>query len=282
MECSGRHRGLGVHLSFVRSISMDKWKDNELAKMKVGGNAKAKAFFNSQPDWDWNQPLTVRYNSKAAALYRDKIATESQGKDWSIETSAAKDYASSRVSGSSSQPAASMHKSASTGHFKSPAAASSANSEWQESEWSSYQNSNESSFINSNTVKTQRDEFFSRRTAENASRPDDLPPSQGGKYAGFGSSSYASGGPTRSQSTNVFPSTDFNSSAWMSAFSQLASKATESAVKISSIATQKATEIAGTVNEKVKKELDVVFHGTLLSFHPRFLFLFLFSVQTLR
>jgi hypothetical protein len=28
LECSGKHRGLGVHLSFVRSISMDKWKDS--------------------------------------------------------------------------------------------------------------------------------------------------------------------------------------------------------------------------------------------------------------
>lgn len=35
LECSGKHRGLGVHLSFVRSVSMDKWKDIELEKMKV-------------------------------------------------------------------------------------------------------------------------------------------------------------------------------------------------------------------------------------------------------
>ncbi|KAI2595620.1 ADP ribosylation factor GTPase activating protein 1, partial [Homo sapiens] len=37
LECSGRHRGLGVHLSFVRSVTMDKWKDIELEKMKAGG-----------------------------------------------------------------------------------------------------------------------------------------------------------------------------------------------------------------------------------------------------
>uniref|UniRef100_A0A8C8UBJ9 Arf-GAP domain-containing protein n=1 Tax=Peromyscus maniculatus bairdii TaxID=230844 RepID=A0A8C8UBJ9_PERMB len=41
LECSGRHRGLGVHLSFVCSVTMDKWKDIELEKMKVGGNANA-------------------------------------------------------------------------------------------------------------------------------------------------------------------------------------------------------------------------------------------------
>lgn len=39
LECSGKHRGLGVHLSFVRSVCMDKWKDIELEKMKVILNA---------------------------------------------------------------------------------------------------------------------------------------------------------------------------------------------------------------------------------------------------
>ena len=36
LECSGRHRGLGVHLSFVRSVSMDAWKDREIKAMRVG------------------------------------------------------------------------------------------------------------------------------------------------------------------------------------------------------------------------------------------------------
>lgn len=35
LECSGLHRSFGVHLSFVRSVTMDKWKDLELAKMRV-------------------------------------------------------------------------------------------------------------------------------------------------------------------------------------------------------------------------------------------------------
>ena len=73
LECSGKHRSLGVHLSFVRSVTMDKWKDAELAKMKAGGNKKAKVFLESYDDWDPDSPITVKYNSRAAALYKDKV-----------------------------------------------------------------------------------------------------------------------------------------------------------------------------------------------------------------
>ena len=52
---------------------MDKWKDLELEKMKVGGNRKAKEFLNTQDDWDEDMSLQERYNSRAAALYRDKV-----------------------------------------------------------------------------------------------------------------------------------------------------------------------------------------------------------------
>jgi len=90
--CSGKHRGLGVHLSFVRSITMDSWKDLELEKMKVGGNRNAKEFFESQPDWNDSMTIEQKYNTKAAALYRDKILSLAKGETWSPTTSSAKDY----------------------------------------------------------------------------------------------------------------------------------------------------------------------------------------------
>jgi len=74
LECSGKHRSLGVHLSFVRSVTMDKWKDIELEKMKAGGNRNAREFLEDQADWNDRAPITQRYNSKAAALYRDKLS----------------------------------------------------------------------------------------------------------------------------------------------------------------------------------------------------------------
>ena len=102
LECSGKHRGLGVHLSFVRSVTMDKWKEVELEKMKVGGNKRAKTFLSQQPDWSDSANITAKYNSKAAALYRDKVTTEAGGGSWSEDTSAAKNYKSSYIGGGAS------------------------------------------------------------------------------------------------------------------------------------------------------------------------------------
>lgn len=92
LECSGRHRGLGVHLSFVRSVTMDKWKDVELEKMKAGGNAKFREFLESQEDYDPCWSLQDKYNSKAAALFRDKVATLAEGREWSLESSPAQTW----------------------------------------------------------------------------------------------------------------------------------------------------------------------------------------------
>ncbi|XP_034497236.1 ADP-ribosylation factor GTPase-activating protein 1-like isoform X1 [Ailuropoda melanoleuca] len=92
LECSGKHRGLGVHLSFVRSVTMDKWKDVELEKMKAGGNAKFREFLESQEDYDPCWSMQDKYNSKAAALFRDRVATLAEGREWSLESSPAQNW----------------------------------------------------------------------------------------------------------------------------------------------------------------------------------------------
>lgn len=45
LDCSGYHRRLGVHLSFVRSIDMDEWTEEQLKIMALGGNNEARKFF---------------------------------------------------------------------------------------------------------------------------------------------------------------------------------------------------------------------------------------------
>ncbi|XP_023015545.2 ADP-ribosylation factor GTPase-activating protein 1 [Leptinotarsa decemlineata] len=238
LECSGKHRGLGVHLSFVRSITMDKWKDIELEKMKVGGNRNARVFFEAQPDWEDTMSIQQKYNSKAAALYRDKISALAQGKSWDEQKSPAQNYNSSFV-GPSSQKNSSRET-----HSTSNFTRSYSNS--TESYQGAYQN------LNSPEFRSQTETFFERKQSENANRRSDLPPSQGGKYSGFG---YTKEQPPRSQSQE-FVDTAMSSLAngWSflsSSATKIASKATENAVKYGGFASQKVVEIGSQVGEKV-------------------------------
>ncbi|KAJ2072533.1 Zn finger-containing GTPase- Activating Protein for ARF, partial [Coemansia sp. S100] len=82
LNCSGQHRGLGVHLSFVRSITMDKWTPEQLKRMECGGNAKAVAFFKSQPDYKGNMSIKDKYSSRFAELWREKLTAECEGRVW--------------------------------------------------------------------------------------------------------------------------------------------------------------------------------------------------------
>lgn len=48
LECSGSHRRIGVHITFVRSVNLDSWKEWEVQAMENGGNAKVNAIFEAR------------------------------------------------------------------------------------------------------------------------------------------------------------------------------------------------------------------------------------------
>ncbi|KAI9282725.1 hypothetical protein BY458DRAFT_497138 [Sporodiniella umbellata] len=76
LTCSGVHRSFGVHISFVRSIGMDKWNENQLKKMDLGGNGRAKEYFESQPEYTDKMSLTQKYHSRFAKAYQQKLDIE--------------------------------------------------------------------------------------------------------------------------------------------------------------------------------------------------------------
>ncbi|XP_071965761.1 ADP-ribosylation factor GTPase-activating protein 1-like isoform X2 [Antedon mediterranea] len=239
LECSGKHRGLGVHLSFVRSVTMDKWKDLELEKMKAGGNSKCRTFLKSQPDYDPNWSIQERWNSKAAALFRDKVSTEAAGKTWNQSLSPANNHIA--------RPSGGLKTVHSAPSFSSSSSMSSSSSSQNHSnEFEDWLNTGKSK----KSVHAEKEDFFSRKQLENADRPDNLPPSQGGKYTGFGSSP----APSDQQAYGGDELWKNLSSGW-SAFTigatKVAKATKDGAVKLGSAASQKTQEYAESMNKSV-------------------------------
>lgn len=83
LECSGKHRSLGVQTSCVRSIGMDDWSQAEVVSMLEGGNAQLQDFYqrhNLCQESDFNNATltkknvtTMRYKTKASLFYRQQL-----------------------------------------------------------------------------------------------------------------------------------------------------------------------------------------------------------------
>ncbi|CAF3754197.1 unnamed protein product [Rotaria socialis] len=230
LECSGKHRGLGVHLSFVRSITMDKWKEMELEKMKVGGNRRAKEFLSAQPDYNANSmSLQQRYNSRAAAFYRDKIITEAQGKTWSISTSSAQNHSSPYTSSSSS-----------INYTEKPSRQTS-------SEWT--QNSNKSSEQRTQDYGGGGGSGGYQNSGSNDQQYSSGLGSGNPKYWGFGNTNYDTSSQQQSSNPDLLASSISNMSVNAAKWAGVAK---ESMFKISKTAADKATELTSKVTEQAK------------------------------
>jgi len=79
MDCAAVHRSLGVHLSFIRSTTLDlNWNPQQLKAMELGGNERARQAFKQSGVTDQTK-IDVRYKSRAAELYREKLKSEIYG-----------------------------------------------------------------------------------------------------------------------------------------------------------------------------------------------------------
>ncbi|GKT98883.1 transcription factor [Fusarium langsethiae] len=181
LSCAGVHRGLGVHISFVRSISMDAFKSSEIERMRLGGNERWRNFFDEHEQtkmmgitWD-DSTIAERYSGDVGEEWKERLSCKVEGREY--------------VPGAKKPVAAPPKPASRTG---TPMSGST--------------NRNESPAASGGKVKVD-DQYFSRLGADNASRPDHLPPSQGGKYAGFGST------PGPSQSDNDLGFGDFQKDA---------------------------------------------------------------------
>lgn len=158
LECAGVHRGLGVHISFVRSITMDQFKPDELKRMELGGNENCGEYFSNH-GVNLSLPAKEKYDNYVATDYKEKLTAIINGEEWSEPDHTGEElFPSQKQAPVSSMKTSSFTNTAnnSTSSFKPPA-------------------------------KEENEQYFAKLGNANSSRPDNIPPSQGGKYQGFGS-----------------------------------------------------------------------------------------------
>ncbi|KAL1900106.1 ADP-ribosylation factor GTPase-activating protein gcs1 [Sporothrix stenoceras] len=174
LVCAGVHRGLGVHISFVRSISMDAFKASEIERMRLGGNSTWRAFFENHSDttmrgmtWD-DATIAERYGGDVGEEYKERLSAKVEGREYIPSEKKPKPAPAAATSSASSRntPLGGSRTASPLGGSASGGAGAA---------------------TSGGKIKVD-EKYFARLGAENAARPDHLPPSQGGKYTGFGSS----------------------------------------------------------------------------------------------
>ncbi|URE42898.1 ADP-ribosylation factor GTPase-activating protein [Musa troglodytarum] len=177
LECSGKHRGLGVHISFVRSVTMDSWSEIQLKKMEAGGNDRLNAFlagYGVSRETD----IVPKYNTRAAAVYRERIQALADGCPWT-DPPVVKETPDA---GAKRPPLGQSRRNQWTGDSRNDPSAGGAH---QPPRSRSTQDIYTRAPLEASAAN--KESFFARKMEENGSRPEGIPPSQGGKYVGFGS-----------------------------------------------------------------------------------------------
>ncbi|XP_039013058.1 probable ADP-ribosylation factor GTPase-activating protein AGD6 [Hibiscus syriacus] len=282
LECSGKHRGLGVHISFVRSVTMDSWSEIQIKRMESGGNKMLNSFL-AQYGIPKETDIVTKYNSNAASVYRDRIQALVEGRPWKdppiVKEALNCDCGSKRPSlsgggsrginninninnnnkgwdswddgesfGSSNDMRRNQSANDFTGGNKNGGEAGGCPMRSRSTEDIHTRNELEA-------LAANKESYFSRKMAENESRPEGLPPSQGGKYVGFGSS------PTPTQRKND-PQGDVLSivSQGIGMLSLVATSAAQSAASVVQSGTKELTTKVkeGGYDTKVNETVSVV------------------------
>lgn len=72
LKCAGYHRSMGVHVTLVRSITLDSWSEDQLKTIKEGGNFAFQEYVSKldvSDDVDVNHS-TEKYNIPEVLYYR--------------------------------------------------------------------------------------------------------------------------------------------------------------------------------------------------------------------
>jgi hypothetical protein len=76
LNCAGEHRGYGVSVSYIRSITIDTWNDNQINMMKFGGNGNLKELLDVYEIDRKKVDKTKLYNSRLLDFYRKHLKSK--------------------------------------------------------------------------------------------------------------------------------------------------------------------------------------------------------------
>jgi len=148
---------------------MDAFKAAEIERMRNGGNRPWRGFFDAHQDnqmvgasWD-DATIAERYSGDIGDEWKERLTSKVEGREYVASEKAP--ATSMNFGGNGNSAAASRSQTPSGARSASPA---------------------KPGLGDSRKAKVD-DKYFAGLGAANASRSADLPPSQGGKYAGFGS-----------------------------------------------------------------------------------------------
>jgi ADP-ribosylation factor GTPase-activating protein 1 len=201
-KCFDIHRSLKDNDTLL-SLEIDNWSEDQLKKLQLGGNANAIKFFEKQSDYRKDMSVKEKYTSNFSKTYIEKLLKKCEKNNQSsIVSSSSSSSSSSPSSSSLSDKASSPIKSDITDdnkhEEKNKKDGSPTDNNWENiylynSDPSSILDPNLKEFDNISLLRVYRpskernEQFFEKLGRENEMRREDIPPSQGGKYTGFGS-----------------------------------------------------------------------------------------------
>ncbi|RIA89942.1 hypothetical protein C1645_771094 [Glomus cerebriforme] len=247
LECSGVHRSFGVHVSFVRSITMDKWYDDQIKKMKLGGNTEWREFCETSSEYYPEMTLKDKYHSRFATEYREKLTAKCEGRKWTPSSQSSGRTPSRPSSSNSNRTSIQSSSNRNSGSVR-PTSFQSYQSNGSNGDLNSLNSSNN---FSSSDNKTRNEEYFANLGRTNEIRPDNLPPNQGGKYTGFGNPAFAN--ENSSSSSASAPDLDELINDPVKAFTKGLNFLGHHVAEGAKLAAQGAETLGQTVNERVIK-----------------------------